>query len=242
MSSENPIDSAIVVGGGSGMGAAVVASYRASGVPVTVWDIAGPFDVFCDIRDPESINDALRATIERTGLPRWTTITAAIGHGGLLLNEDAESWSRVMEINTRGPWLVMNAVARALIDAETEGSLVATSSVSAHLVDGAMGVYCASKAALNMMIRVAAFEWASQGIRVNGVGPGVTDTPMLARNPEFLAGVKQRTPLGRIGQPEDIAEAILALHGLSWVTGQIVDCDGGLALFSPIDALGVTRQ
>jgi NAD(P)-dependent dehydrogenase (short-subunit alcohol dehydrogenase family) len=241
MSARGLTRAAVVVGGASGIGAAVVASYKAQGVPVVVWDVAGDPDIVCDVREADSIDDALRATIEQVGAPHWVTVTAGIGHGGLLIEEDVEAWDQVMEINTRGPWLVMRAMARAMIDAEVPGSLIATSSVSAHLVDRSMGLYCASKAALSMIIRIAAFEWASKGIRVNGVGPGVTETPMLGRAPVdsgWLAAVQRRTPLGRLGQPEDIAELVLALHGLPWVTGQIVDCDGGLSLYSPIDAFG----
>jgi NAD(P)-dependent dehydrogenase (short-subunit alcohol dehydrogenase family) len=241
MNTENAPGSAVVVGGASGIGAAVVAAYRARGVPVVVWDIAGELDIECDVREPGSIDDAVRATVERVGVPQWTTVTAGVGHAGLLLNEEVEAWNRVMETNVRGPWLVMRAIARAMIDVGVPGSIVATSSVSAHLVDRAMGAYCASKAALSMTIRVAAFEWAAHGIRVNGVGPGVTETPMLGRAPVdsgWLASVQRRTPLGRLGQPEDIAATVLSLHSLPWVTGQIVDCDGGLSLFSPIDTFG----
>jgi NAD(P)-dependent dehydrogenase (short-subunit alcohol dehydrogenase family) len=232
---------AVVVGGASGIGAAVAAAYRARHVPVVVWDLTNGADIICDVREPGSVDEAMRATIENVGVPLWATVTAGVGHGGLLVDEEVEAWDRVMEINTRGPWLVMRAMARAMIDAQVAGSLVATSSVSAHLVDRAMGVYCASKAALSMIIRVAAFEWAAQGIRVNGIGPGVTETPMLGGAPVdsgWLAAVQRRTPLGGIGQPDDVAEAVLSLHALPWVTGQIVDCDGGLSLYSPIDSFG----
>ena len=119
--------------------------------------------------------------------------------------------------------------------------MVATSSVSAHLVDRAMGPYCASKAALSMLVKVAACEWAPLGIRVNAVGPGVTETPMLGRAPTdggWLRAVAERTALGRLGRAADIAQAVLALHDLEWVTGQVLDCDGGLSLHSPIDAFG----
>jgi NAD(P)-dependent dehydrogenase (short-subunit alcohol dehydrogenase family) len=232
---------ALVVGGGSGIGAAVVDTYRRLGTTVLVWDVAGQFDVACDVRDPGAVDAALKATIAEIGVPHDTTITAGVGHGGLMLDESVDDWDRVMAVNVRGPWLVMRAVARGLIDAGEAGSIVATSSVSAHVVDRAMGTYCASKAALSTVIRVAACEWADHGIRVNGVGPGVTVTPMLGRAPVdsgWLAAVSGRTPLGRLGQPADIAEVIVALHRLEWVTGQIVDCDGGLALHSPIDAFG----
>ncbi len=232
---------AVVVGGGSGIGAAVVEAHRRRGTPVTVWDIAGHPDVRCDVADPDSVDAALAATVEARGIPTWTTVTAGVGHSGALLDVPVDEWDRVMAVNTRGPLLVLRAVARALRDADSAGSLVATSSVSAHLVDRGMGTYCASKAALSMLVRVAAVEWAPYGIRVNAVGPGVTQTPMLGRAPAgsgWLQGVAERTPLGRLGQPPDIAETALGLHAMAWVTGQIVDCDGGLSLHSPIDSFG----
>jgi NAD(P)-dependent dehydrogenase (short-subunit alcohol dehydrogenase family) len=108
-----------------------------------------------------------------------------------------------------------------------------------------MGVYCASKAALSMLVRVAAEEWGPDGVRVNAVAPGVTRTPMLGAGPDvsvegspWLAAVAERTSLGRLGEPEDIAQVIVAVHGMEWVTGQIVECDGGLSLRSPIDPYG----
>jgi NAD(P)-dependent dehydrogenase (short-subunit alcohol dehydrogenase family) len=78
-------------------------------------------------------------------------------------------------------------------------------------------------------------------LRVNGVAPGVTDTPLLGRAPRdgsWLTGVAGRTALGRLGAAEDIAEAVVSLHEMSWVTGQILVCDGGLSIRSPINPLG----
>ncbi len=135
----------------------------------------------------------------------------------------------------------MRAMARAMRDAGRPGSMVALSSISARLVDPTMGLYCASKAALSMLVQVAASEWGPIGIRVNAVGPGVTRTPMLGPAPTesgWLAGVRDRTPLGRLGQAEDIAAAVVAIHRLDWVTGQVVEVDGGLSMHSPINAFG----
>ena len=197
-------EGALVIGGGSGIGAATAELYRARDVPTTVWDVAGPYDVHCDIARPEEIERALHETMKERGLPRWVTITAGIGHSGLLTETSPDDWDRVMQVNVRGPWLCLRALARSMIEAGSPGSMVATSSVSAHLVDRAMGAYCASKAALSMLVRVAAFEWGSRHIRVNAVGPGVTQTPMLGGAPvtaPWLAGVSARTPLARLGQP-----------------------------------------
>jgi NAD(P)-dependent dehydrogenase (short-subunit alcohol dehydrogenase family) len=103
-----------------------------------------------------------------------------------------------------------------------------------------MGPYCASKAAADMVVRVAAVELGEHGIRVNAVAPGVTRTPMLpvADDTPWLTGVRRRTALGRTGTAEEVAAAVLALHDLEWVTGAVLAADGGLSLHSPIDSYG----
>jgi NAD(P)-dependent dehydrogenase (short-subunit alcohol dehydrogenase family) len=228
---------ALVIGGGSGIGAAVAALHREHGVDTEVWDVSGPRDVTCDIADVGQIDAAMAGLGE---LPSLVTITAGVGHAGLLADASADEWDRVMAINARGPWLCMRALATALHARGQSASLVATSSISARLVDRSMGIYCASKAALSMLVRVAAAEWGAWSIRVNAIAPGVTDTPMLGAPPEspWLQAAAARTALGRLGTAEDIAQSILALHQMSWVTGQVVECDGGLSLHSPIDVYG----
>jgi NAD(P)-dependent dehydrogenase (short-subunit alcohol dehydrogenase family) len=243
--SEDAAPIAVVVGGGSGIGAALVAAYRTQGTPTVTWDIAGGRDVTCDVTDARAVERAVEETIRRFGVPRWVTVTAGVGHGGMLLDVAPEEFDRVMAVNTRGPWLCLRGWARVLRDERQQGSLVAVSSISARLVDRAMGVYCASKAALSMLVRVAAAEWGPLGLRVNAVAPGVTRTPMLGfgsstsvENSPWLAGVADRTALGRLGQADDVARVILAVHDMQWVTGQVVECDGGLGLRSPINAYG----
>ena len=227
---------AVVVGGGAGIGAGVVEAYRKRELPVVVWDIDGERDIDCDVTDPAQVDGALAETLDRFGPPTTATITAGVGHAGELIDLAPEAFDRVLGVNTKGVWLAMRALARPMIDAGA-GSIVATSSISARVADRGMGVYCASKAALDMLVRVAALEWAPHHVRVNAVAPGVTETRMLGGAPTdrgWLAGVQQRTALGRLGTPADIAAVVLALHDLEWVTGQTLDCDGGLALHSPI--------
>jgi NAD(P)-dependent dehydrogenase (short-subunit alcohol dehydrogenase family) len=205
---------------------------------VVVWDQAGD-GIRCDIADPTQVDEAAARTLAEHGVPSTVTITAGVGHGGMLLDVPADDWDRVVGINAKGVWLAMRALARPML-AGGGGSIVVTSSVSARLTDRSMGIYCASKAALDMLVRVAAAEWAPT-VRVNAVAPGVTDTPMLDRAPRegsWLKGVASRTALGGLGTADRIAEAVLAVHSLSWVTGEIVTCDGGLSLRSPIDPIG----
>jgi NAD(P)-dependent dehydrogenase (short-subunit alcohol dehydrogenase family) len=234
--------SAVVVGGGSGIGAALTDRYRAAGTEVVVWDQTPGSDVLCDITDAGQVDAAARATLDRIGAPTEVTVTAGIGHSGRLLEADPATWDRVMGVNAKGVWLAMRSLVGAMAESGG-GSIVAISSVSAHLADQTMGLYCASKAALDMVVKVAAAEWAPT-LRVNAIAPGVTDTPMLGpapRDGSWLTGVSGRTALGRLGRPDDIAEAVLAVHGMHWVTGQIIECDGGLALHSPIDPTGRHR-
>lgn len=240
---------AVVVGGGSGIGAALAEANRARGVPTVTWDIAGSHDVTCDVTEPDEIDEAVGATRARWGVPTELTITAGVGHAGLLADTPAVEFDRVMRVNTRGPWLCMRAWVGAMHARGGPSSMVAVSSVSARLVDRNMGLYCASKAALSMLVQVAAAEWGPLGVRVNAVAPGVTSTPMLGRGASatvegstWLAGVAERTALGRLGQAEDIAEAIMGLHAMEWVTGQVLECDGGLSLQSPIDAWGEMQR
>jgi NAD(P)-dependent dehydrogenase (short-subunit alcohol dehydrogenase family) len=236
---------ALVIGGGSGIGTALAAAQRGQGIRTVTWDIAGSHDVTCDVTEPAAIDQAVNLTLRRWGMPTCVTVTAGVGHSGLLADAAPEDFDRVMRVNTRGPWLCMRAWAAAMREREVAGSFIAVSSISARLVDRNMGLYCASKAALSMLVQVAAAEWGAAGLRVNAVAPGVTRTPMLGRGPSatvdgspWLAGVADRTALGRLGEADDIAQAIVALHAMAWVTGQVIECDGGLSLHSPIDSYG----
>jgi NAD(P)-dependent dehydrogenase (short-subunit alcohol dehydrogenase family) len=235
---------AIVTGGGSGIGAAVVTRLRNAGETVLAWDLENG-DIDCDISDPDSVSAALATTVAEHGAPQKLVACAGVGAGETLMDGSLDAWRRVLDTNLTGTWLTLRAVAGAMIDAGNGGSIVAVSSISGTVADRGMGAYCVSKAGVDMLVRVAASEWGPHNIRVNAVGPGVTRTPMLA-GPEQLPGwveaLTERTPLGRLGEADDVAEVIVAVLGLSWVTGQTVFADGGLAMHSPIDAYGQMQR
>ena len=235
---------AVVTGGASGIGAAVCSGLEELGARPVVWDLNPAAEIVCNVSDPVSVDDAVRRTIEIAGVPTLMAACAGIGHSGLLCDVPPDEWDLVMGTNLKGAWLSMRAVARAMQAAGVGGAMTAVTSVSARLVDRGMGAYCASKAGLEMLVKIAAYEWADHGIRVNAVGPGVTRTPMLGRAPEtgMTKEVVGRTPLGRLGEAEDIAQAMIALLTLDWVTGQIVMADGGLSLYSPIDMFGAAQR
>ncbi len=235
---------AIVTGGGSGIGSAVVGRLRKAGKNVVVWDVKGG-DIACDISDPDAVTAAIGKTVADHGAPDRLVACAGVGASGMLLDQSPEDWRRVIDTNLTGTWLTMRAVARAMVDAGARGSIVAVSSISGTVADRDMGAYCVSKAGVDMLVRVASAEWGPHGIRVNAVGPGVTRTPMLAEAeqlPGWVEGLTERTTLGRLGEADDIAEVIVAVLEMSWVTGQTVFADGGLAQYSPIDAYGQMRR
>jgi NAD(P)-dependent dehydrogenase (short-subunit alcohol dehydrogenase family) len=234
---------AIVTGGASGIGSAAVDRLRSAGHDVITWDLRGG-DIACDISDPDAVSAALEQTLASVGVPDRLVACAGVGASGMLIAQDPDDWKRVIDVNLTGTWLTMRAVARAMID-NGGGSIVAVSSISGTVADRDMGAYCVSKAGVDMLVRVAASEWGPHGIRVNAVGPGVTRTPMLAQAeqlPGWLDGLSQRTALGRSGEADDVAEAIIAVLEMGWVTGQTVLADGGLALHSPIDTYGQVQR
>ena len=235
---------AVVTGGASGIGKATANRLRATKADVIVWDLTGG-DIDCDISDPDAVSAALEQTVASHGTPDRLVACAGVGASGLLLDQSPADWRRVIDTNLTGTWLTMRSVAQAMVDAGNGGSIVAVSSISGTLADRDMGAYCVSKAGIDMLVRVAAAEWGAHGIRVNAVGPGVTRTPMLAKPeqlPGWVEGLTERTVLGRLGEADDVAEAIVAVLEMSWVTGQIVFTDGGLALHSPIDASGQMQR
>jgi len=235
---------ALVTGGASGIGCEVTAQLRDAGHDVVVWDLSDA-DIACDVSDPDAVSAAMEQTVRERGVPTRIVTCAGIGASGLLLEQQPAQWERVLAVNLTGTWLTMRAAAQAMIDARVGGSIVAVSSISGTVADRDMGAYCVSKAGVDMLVRVAAVEWGSHGIRVNAVGPGVTRTPMLAdveRLPGWVEGLSERTALGRLGEAADVAAAIVGILELPWVTGQVLHADGGLALHSPIDAYGQLQR
>jgi NAD(P)-dependent dehydrogenase (short-subunit alcohol dehydrogenase family) len=235
---------ALVTGGGSGIGREVAGRLREAGHDVVVWDLSGG-DIACDVSDPDAVSAAMEQTVCENGVPTRVVTCAGIGVSGMLLNQSPAEWQRVLAVNLTGSWLTLRASAQAMVDAGVGGSIVAVSSISGTVADRDMGAYCVSKAGVDMLVKVAAVEWGGYGIRVNAVGPGVTRTPMLAK-PEQLPGwveaLSERTAFGRLGEVTDVAGAIVGVLELPWVTGQIVHADGGLALHSPIDAYGQMQR
>lgn len=231
------------------MGAAAAALLADAGCRVAVWDTAASssaeLHVSCDVSDSDAVERAMATTVGALGVPTLVTHAAAIGDSAAIADAPVALWDRVMAVNARGAFLVVKVAAAAMADAGETGSVVVLSSISGRIADRGMAPYCASKAAVDMLVKVAAAEFGPLGIRVNAVAPGVTDTPMLAgaaRIPGWTDAVGARTPLGGVGSAGAVAAAVLALHGLDWVTGVSIAADGGLSLHSPIDTYGAVAD
>jgi NAD(P)-dependent dehydrogenase (short-subunit alcohol dehydrogenase family) len=233
---------AIVTGGASGIGAATVARLHDAGARVAVLDVhtAPDADVSlqCDVGDEQQVVAGVRDAADRLDGLDIAIVNAGIGGMSTILDLSADEWDRVMRVNLRGGFLTLRECARAMVERERPGAIIAITSVSGFLTDRSMAHYSVSKAGLAALVRVAARELGPRGIRVNGIAPGTTDTPMFAatdRMRGYRERVASRAALGRVGTADEVAQAVVALCGLDWVTGQIVAADGGVSLASPID-------
>jgi NAD(P)-dependent dehydrogenase (short-subunit alcohol dehydrogenase family) len=156
---------------------------------------------------------------------------AGMTRSGALTALDVADWDRVFNIDVRATWLLARAVHAAL--ARSRGSIVAVASVSAHCPFPGLGAYSPAKAALLMLCRQMAQEWAADGIRVNTVSPGLIRTPLtesLYADPGIHASREAVVPLHRIGDVDDVARALVQLAGpdFGYATGIDLKLDGGL--------------
>jgi NAD(P)-dependent dehydrogenase (short-subunit alcohol dehydrogenase family) len=234
---------ALVTGGASGIGAATLDRLRKAGARVAALDLqpapGADLAVECDVGDEQEVVDAVARVAAEFGRLDVAVLAAGVASSAPILEMTADDWDRVQRVNLRGAFLSLRESARAMVGAGRGGALVAVTSVSGFLTDRRIASYTASKAGLAALVRVAARELGPYGIRVNAVAPGTTDTPMFAVTkalPGYHDRVIANTPLGRIGAPDDVADAIVLLVRAGWVTGQVVAADGGVSLYSTVDA------
>ena len=231
---------AVVTGGVSGIGAACSTLLASKGAQVVVWDVSDAADVQCDIRNPAAIDDAIEATITRFGVPSVLVAGAGINGRRPLVDTTVEDWDRIMEVNARGTFFTMQAVTRAMISDGLDGVFTLVGSTAGTLTDPETVPYSVSKAGLNHLARVAAVELGKYGIRVNLINPGPTVTPMTERSlgrKEYMDLVLETTPLHGVGTPALLAQAIVGIMEMDWVTGQTLDVDGGTSLVTPRGAV-----
>jgi len=190
-----------------------------------------------DVRDEAVCAAWVAAAAEWGGLDGLVNAAGVIGNGGIGDTPTAE-WDRVMDSNLKSIFLLMRAASPELV--KRRGAVVSVSSVAGPRPYANLLAYCVSKSAVDTLTRCAALDLAPYGVRVNAVNPGVVVTELhttakaVADYPAFLERSKQTHPLGRPGQPEEIAATILFLlsEESAWVTGATVAIDGGRALTS----------
>lgn len=228
---------AVVTGGGSGIGLAVAQRLRTDGRTVATIDLKpssqDDLSYTADVTDRSQVDTALAAIRDRLG--PVTILVNAAGLDGFQRfgNITFKDWCKVIDVNLHGVFHTIQAVLPDMVAAQW-GRIVNISSSSAHSGQPFMAHYVAAKSAVNGLTKSLALEYGPKGITVNAVPPGFIDTPML-RNAEtqgFLGDVEQniaRTPVRRIGKPEDIAAAcaFLASDEASYITGQILGVNGG---------------
>jgi NAD(P)-dependent dehydrogenase (short-subunit alcohol dehydrogenase family) len=240
---------AIVTGAASGIGAAVCTALQKEGVRVASLDLqtGGGADLAyeCDVSDEASVANAVAAAAKDLGDVHYAFVNAGIAGMGSVLTMPMEEWDRVIAVNFRGAFMTLQHAARAIRASGNGGAIVATASSAGLVADMGFVHYSMAKIGVTHMVRVAARELGPFGIRVNAVAPGPTRTPMMAGTediPDFQDAVIARTPLGRLGEPEDIADTVLALFALRWVTGQTLAADGGVTLAAGTDMPGITGE
>jgi 3-oxoacyl-[acyl-carrier protein] reductase len=237
------VSGAVVVGGGSGIGRACAEILAERGWSVAVLDLRVPETapsgieavIEVDVRDPDAVDAALGEAETRLIGP----LTGAVHAAGTarvtpLVEISPKEWKLVLDVNLTGAWNVLSAVARRF-EAGAGGAFVAISSVDATRPVAGLAHYCASKAGLESLVRVAALELGHAGIRVNAVAPGVVATPLmdplLARS-DIRDDFLEHIPLGRVADPAEIASAVAFLLSADarYITGHTLVADGGMSL------------
>jgi 3-oxoacyl-[acyl-carrier protein] reductase len=160
---------------------------------------------------------------------------AGIAQAMPLLQMTEEHWRRHMAVNVEGTMFLVKDAARAMVAAQHGGAIICTTSINAWFVEESHAVYNVTKGAVQTLIRSAAIDFARYGIRVNGVAPGVIDTPTAAHvvhDPALAPQYLRTIPLGRFGQPAEVAKCVLFLASddASYVTGHTIVIDGGQTL------------
>lgn len=236
---------ALVIGGARGIGAAIAARFAGEGAAIAIADMEGDAGarhadalgglfVQADIATGADAERAVAETIARFGRLDILVQNAGIYPWTLIEDTSIAEWDRVLGVNLRGCFLAARAALPAM-KAQGYGRMIFTSSITGpHVTSPGHGHYSASKAGINGFIRAAALEFSGYGITVNGVEPGniLTEGMQAHRSAGFIASMAAAIPLGRMGTPEDVANAFLFLASdeASFITGTTIVVDGGQLL------------
>ena len=248
---------ALITGAGGGIGLAVTKAYLEEGASCSAADIAATPSAELQVlivRHPQMLHyvgaDVAKAegvaAMVAAARARFGTITVLFNNAAVfdlapLLEADERSYQRIFDVNVKGMFFTMQAVLKQMVESGAKGSIINLASQAGRRGEALVAHYCASKAAVISYTQSAALAMAPHGIRVNGISPGVVDTPMWAHVDSLFAkaeglqpGEKKKAvglavPLGRMGLPEDIAGAavFLASAASAYITAQTLNVDGG---------------
>lgn len=236
-------DAVFITGGSRGIGAACVREFSKAGKRVAFTyknseDAAlllaketGAFCMYCDVSDENSVSCAVKAAKEKIGKIEVLVNNAGIANQGLILDMHADIWRNVQSVNLDGMFYATKAVLPDMTE-KRHGRIINISSVWGRIGASNEAAYSASKAAGIGFTKSLAKEYASCGITVNAVAPGVVDTDMNGcYTEEELLHLKEEIPLGRFAEPAEIAYLVhfLASERAAYITGQVIGIDGGFA-------------
>lgn len=244
---------AVVTGAGGSLGAAISVALLEAGYRIAALDRSqqaldelagrceekhlGAFETMVvDQTDRQQVDRALDATARKFGAIHGVVANAGYAKFGGFLDMPAADWQRHIDVNLTGTFHVCQAAAQHMARARSGGWLTVVSSNLAVNHADRVGAYCTSKAALLHMVRTAAAELGVYRIRVNAILPGVIDTAMthgMLEEAGVRAGLLGKTPLGRLGTPEDVTALVrfLASREAEWVTGASILVDGGQSIY-----------
>lgn len=236
---------ALVTGGARGIGARTAEELVAHGAHVLIGDRdreggqrtadeLGEHAAFqeLDVADAGSCAQVVAACVERFGSLDWLVNTAVVMDAAPLVELEAEAWRRVVDVGLTGTFLINQAVGQWLISQGRPGAIVNLASNAGLHPYGGSGAYSSVKAGILMLSKQLALEWSGNQIRVNSVSPGHIHTPLTAylADPEIHRARSEATPLGRVGETEDVSGVIrfLLSDDASYMTASNVVVDGGV--------------
>lgn len=264
---------AIITGGAKGIGLACARRFVRDGLAVVMADIdeeagrAAQEDlqgqggearfVHCDVAERLHLRNLMAATLDSFGRVDVLVNNAAVLHEADFLDLEEKDFDRVLRVNLKSAFLASQAVARQMVRQRGEETaapaaprnycIINMSSVNAIIATANQVPYSVAKGGLNQLTRATAVALAPHGIRVNAIGPGSINTDVLravVRRPAMRKSVASRTPLGRIGDPDEVAAvaSFLASDDASYITGQCIFVDGGRLALSAPDAPRVPKE
>lgn len=228
----------VITGGSRGIGAAAVEAFSERGDQVfflyeknheaarAVAEQTGAAAICCDVADSK----AVRAAFQEIGPVDVLVNNAGICHYGLMSMMAEDDWDRIFDVNVKGIYNCVNACMSGFLQKQ-HGCIINVSSMWGRVGSSCEAAYSATKGAVIALTKALAKELGPSGIRVNAVAPGVILTDMCANvDPDVLEGMAQETPVGRNGTPMDIARAMVYLSEADFITGHILNVDGGFVI------------